>query len=521
MNDLRPKSRRSGGREARRAERARPPEIRAVGPGQLGGSFRPLSPADMEKIHHAVLDILEGIGMAQPIPSCVAALEAVGARLSEDGRLLFPRALVEDMLARIPRDLVLHGRDPRHDMQLSGRRVHFGTAGAAVHLVDLDSGVYRDSTLRDLYDIARLVDTRENIHFFQRSVVARDLDDPFEMDLNTCYAAVAGTSKHIGTAFTTAEAVHAGIDMLDMIAGGEGAFAARPFVSMSCCFVVPPLRFAEDACHCLEAGVARGMPILLLSAGQAGATSPAALAGSLAQAVAEVIAGTLYVNALKPGHPTIFGTWPFVSDLRTGAMSGGSGEQALLAAAAAQMAGYYGLPNGVAAGMADAKIPDAQSGYEKGYTTALAGLAGANLVYEAAGMHASLLGAAFESYVIDDDMLGAVLRCVRGIEVNDDTLSVRTMRGVVDGPVHYLGDDQTLALMQREYTYPALGDRASPSDWADAGALDIRERARRLAREILGSHYPDHIDPETDARIRARFPIRLPRTAMRAGGRDG
>ena len=84
------------------------------------------------------------------------------------------------------------------------------------------------------------------------------------------------------------------------------------------------MRFAEDACRGLEVAVAGGMPVLLLSAGQAGATSPAALAGSVVQAVAEVLAGLFYVNALKPGAPAIFGTWPFVSDLRTGAMSGGS-----------------------------------------------------------------------------------------------------------------------------------------------------------------------------------------------------
>lgn len=131
-------------------------------------------------------------------------------------------------------------------------------------------------------------------------------------------------------------------------------------------------------------------------------------------------------------------------------------------------------------------------------------------------MHASLLGAAFESYVIDDDMLGAVLRCVRGIEVNDDTLSLQAMREVVEGPVHYLGHAQTLDLMQREYAYPTIGDRANPSDWMDAGALDIRERARQLAREILATHYPENIPGDVDDRVRAAFPIKLPRSAMRA-----
>ena len=94
------------------------------------------------------------------------------------------------------------------------------------------------------------------------------------MDFNTCYAAVSGTAKHVGTSFVLPEHVDESLEMLHMIAGGEKKWRERPFVSMSCCFVVPPMKFAEDACHCLEACVRGGMPVLLLAAGQAGATSP-------------------------------------------------------------------------------------------------------------------------------------------------------------------------------------------------------------------------------------------------------
>ena len=209
-------------------------------------------------------------------------------------------------------------------------------------------------------------------------------------------------------------------------------------MSNSNCFVVPPLKFAEDACHVLEKCVRGGMPVLLLSAGQAGATAPAAIAGAVVQAVAEVLAGLVYVNAISKGHPAIFGTWPFVSDLRTGAMSGGSGEQALLSAACAQMSHFYDLPGGAAAGIADSKMPDVQSGYEKGITNVMAGLSGLNMVYESAGMHASLLGFSFESLIIDNDMLGQCLRCVRGVEVTDDTLSLASIADVcTNGPGHF------------------------------------------------------------------------------------
>jgi len=207
--------------------------------------------------------------------------------------------------------------------------------------------------------------------------------------------------------------------------------------------------------------------------------------------VAEVLAGLVYVNLLVPGHPAMFGTWPFVSDLRTGSMSGGSGEQAVLAAACGQMGRHYDLPTGIPAGMADAKLPDAQSGYEKAYTLTLAAHSGANLVYESAGMHASLLGCCYESMVIDNDMLGAINRTVRGIEINEDTLSLDAMRDTcIGGPAHYLGHPQTLERMQKDYVYPDVGDRTSPKEWVEQDRPELITTARkRLAWNPTRIHW--------------------------------
>jgi trimethylamine--corrinoid protein Co-methyltransferase len=512
-------SRRIGGREARRALRAAPlsEDIRPVRAGLSGGTYKPLARHDLERIHEAVLTVLETIGFANAIPTCIEALTRVGAIQSEDGRIRFPRNLVLDTIKRAARNFTLHGQDPRHDMLIQGSRVHYGTAGAAVHLVDVEKREYRESLIQDIYDAARIVDGLDNIHFFQRPMVPRDIPDPFEMDLNTLYACVSGTSKHVGTSFTVRENVAPALEMLYAIAGGEENFRARPFVSNSNCFVVPPMKFAEDACGVLEACVEGGIPILLLSAGQAGATAPAAIAGAVVQAVAEVLAGLVYVNALKPGHPCIFGTWPFVSDLRTGAMSGGSAEQALLTAACGQMAQFYDLPGGSAAGMADSKLPDIQSGYEKGITNVMAGLSGLNLVYESAGMHASLLGFCLESLIVDNDMLGHCLRCVRGIEVSDAALSIDTIADVcLKGPGHFLGNEQTLRLMQTEYFYPAIGDRFSPKEWNEKGRPDILSRAIEEKKKILATRFPRHIPKAIDDQLRQRFgeQIKLPRAGM-------
>ena len=134
------------------------------------------------------------------------------------------------------------------------------------------------ATAEDLFDIARLVDVMEHIHFFQRTVVPPRPARPFEMDFNTCYPSVMAPpsmSAQRGSTRTTRGFARDA----PPIAGGEAKWRERPFVSQSNCFVVPPLKFAADACRCLEVAVRGGMPVLLLSAGQAGATAPAALAG--------------------------------------------------------------------------------------------------------------------------------------------------------------------------------------------------------------------------------------------------
>lgn len=509
---------RSGGRAARRAVRSAPltEDIKPVRAGMSGGEYKPLSDADIQKIHEAVLDVLENIGLSQATPTCIAACEKLGAIMGDDGRLRFPRNVVMETIKNANRNLTVHARDPKYDIHPQGEQVHFGTAGAAVHVVDVEKNEYRESYLQDIYDAARIVEGLDNIHFFQRPMVARDLPDPLDLDLNTLYACLTGTTKHIGTSFTLAEYVPDALKMMYKVAGGEEAFRARPFVSNSNCFVVPPLRFAEDASDVLEACVYGGVPVLLLSAGQAGATSPAAIAGAVVQAVAEVLAGLVFVNALMPGHPALFGTWPFVSDLRTGAMSGGSGEQALLTAACGQMANFYDLPGGSAAGMCDSKMPDIQAGWEKGMAYALAGMAGTNMVYEAAGMHGSLMGFCLESLFLDNDALGQAMRCVRGIEVNDDTLSVNAMRDVcVDGPGHYLGHGQTLDLMQKEYFYPELANRFSPKEWAELGKPDIVKLAIERKNKVLAEFFPNHVDQETDDWLRKEFNICLPKDQMK------
>jgi trimethylamine--corrinoid protein Co-methyltransferase len=136
-------------------------------------------------------------------------------------------------------------------------------------------------------------------------------------------------------------------------------------------------------------------------------------------------------------------------------------------------------------------------------------------------MFASLLGASFEGFVMDNDIVGLALRTLRGIEVNAETCDLEVIRQAVTGPGHFLAMDQTIAAMERDYFYPDMTDRDSPEVWEEAGAKDAWTRYKEKAREILGTHHPGYIPPAVDERLRARFDVRLPPEEMKAKSSRG
>ncbi len=506
---------RGGGRAARIALREAASGKSPVRAGLIGGQYKPLSDGDLVKIHCAALEILETIGIADPTPEVVEIATAAGCWVSEHGRLCYPRKLVEDMIAVAAREYTVFSRSAAHaDVKVGGYHVNYASSGEAVRMYDAVNRRYRPSLLTDLYDCGRLIDTLDNIHQFGQTVVPTELADLHVHDLNVAYVAAVATEKPCEMTFNSAENIPHAIELFDMVLGGEGRFAERPFISFGGCPIVSPLKFGEDNLNVLVATSRLGLINDIAIAPQAGATAPAALAGTLAQVTAEGLACLSLVNIISPGCPMTFAIWPFVSDLRTGAFTGGSGEEALVMACCAQIGRFYDLPTSVAACMTDSKMPDAQAGYEKGITAVTAGLAGANRILESAGMLGSLLGCSLEALVIDNDMLGAAQRVLAGLEVNDETLSIDVIRAAALGPGHFLGQPQTLERMETDFLYPKLADRNGLGVWEAEGGKSMLERAQGQVKEVMASHYPAHIGRKTDDAIRTKFPIRLPRSAM-------
>ncbi|WP_170763635.1 trimethylamine methyltransferase family protein [Ruegeria lacuscaerulensis] len=498
---------RRSGRRARHAQRAAKPVVDPCPPGQTGGAFKPLTQPEIEQIYDTALRLLETLGMGNVPDRLAADLRAAGAQPGEPDRLVFPREMVERVVTSAAKTFTFHGRDKTRSIEVGGDRVFFGTGGAAVQTLDIDSGLYRPSTLADLHDFTRLQDTLANVSWFTRCCVATDLPDVFDLDVNTVYALVSNTTKPIATSFTLAEHVAPIVEMLDIVAGGPGEFAKRPFLKAHISPVISPLRYGEDAVDVVYKCITHNIPMSCITAAQAGASAPATLAGFLAQSLAETLASLVMVNTIKPGFPMVFSNWPFIVDLRTGSFAGGSGETAILNAASAQITNWLCLPSGVASSMTDAKAIDAQYGAEKGITSLAAALAGGNLIYESSGMTASLLGASFEAFVLDNEMHSHTYRALRGIEVTEENLGFDAICQSVLGDGHFLGSAHTYAAMERDYFYPALADRNEPRTWETEGAVDAWSVARDRVKKILATHHPKYLTDEQDAEIRRRFRI--------------
>ena len=295
--------RRAGGRSARREMRQAETASPAVWPGITGGAYRPLSQRDMERVHGTALDMLETIGMADPIPALVEAAEARGCKVSNDGRLCFPCALVEDVVAGAAHLILIYSADGKHDIELGGSRVHFGVGGEAVWVLDFKKQTYRPSQLVDIYDAARLCDRLDHVHRFGNILVATDLPDWYEFAVNRAYACIAGTTKMLTLTILAPEYIEPIINMCDMVLGRDGAYLDKPFGMMGGCPIVSPLAYGEDNSSVIAEATRLGITTMSVIASQAGATTPVALA----QNTAETQASLVLVNLIRPGSPLVFG----------------------------------------------------------------------------------------------------------------------------------------------------------------------------------------------------------------------
>ena len=460
--------------------------------GLEGGSYKPLSEDDIAQIHDTSMRVFEDVGFQINSDKALTFFQDAGAAV--DGRIVrLPREAVMELVARAPSEVTLHGRHPEHHITLGGTRVYAGTGGTALNVIDTASGERRQATLHDLKRITKLVDGLENIHFFLLPTYPNDV--PAEnIDINRFFAGLDNTAKHVMGGVYTPQGIKQVIRMAEIIAGSADKLCQEPVISMIVC-AISPLKIDRIYGDMIVTIAQAGIPIALPAEPLCGATSPVTLAGNLVIQNVDSLTEVCLTQLVNPGTPVIYGSVASSADLRDLKYIAGAIEMGLLNAAGAQLAQFYRLPFYATAGMSDAKTIDAQCGYESALSSLLCALGGANFIHDAAGLLDFALSVSYEKYVVDNEIIGMVMRAVEGIKVDEDTLAFDLIKEVGPGG-NFVSAKHTRKYMRTEHYQPTLSDRDHLEEWQAKGKRDTYARARNRVEEILaapGYRLPDEV----------------------------
>ncbi|MBE0518915.1 MAG: trimethylamine methyltransferase family protein [Thermoplasmata archaeon] len=464
----------------------------------VGGQLEILSRDDLDKIHGATVEVLQRLGVKIWESTALKLFKDAGAEVDEKTMMVrISESLLKETIRKAPREFKLYGRDPDYVLNMAGNNVHFGSAGLAVKVHDLD-GRIRLGKLKDVGDLARLVDALENIHMNIMNVTPSDVPgDLYHMHV------ILEDWKNSGK--TTDGWSHGGkkaqetIDMASILRGDTEELMKKPCL-LGFTNPVSPMQHSKDAVEGALVYAKYKQPMIYAPEALAGGTAPATLAGLLVQQNAEVLSGIMISELANAGAPVLYGTVSAALDMRTGATALGGPEVGLLNIATGQLGRYYGLPRRGTGGNSDSKTLDAQAGLETATNMLMAGLAGMNFIYDACGSLEGSITISYEKLVIDNEIAGMVSRILGGIKVTEETLAVDEICNA--GPnASFLGTLFTAKHFRNEHFLTTLLDRRSMDSWLKTGSKDITAVAREKAKKILKEHEPVPMDKGITAEI--------------------
>ncbi len=443
---------------------------------------------DLRKIHSSTLKILEETGVRVDEENALKILDDAGATVDSKLRIAkIPQSLIEELVKKARKCDRLCGRNPKYDLSLGDGKVHIMTSSTGIKVLDMDTGEARQSTKKDVEDSARLADALENFHIY--SIMVDALDFPEEiMGLEEVDAMFNNTEKHIDTGALGTDVTRDEIRMAAAVAGGFEELRKRPIIDFMQTPVSPLMQDRGNTEAILECAK-REVPLIVLNMAQAGGTSPVTVAGVLSLTNAEVLSGMLIAYLANPNVPLIYGTSSVVLNMRS--LSGpslfGLVEGDLIAMGAGQLAKYYGFPSLVNASGDSWSEPKC-----KAVTAMLPSLAGADILYDG-GLIEDAKTLSYEAMVIANEMAGMVLRALKGIEVNEETLARHIIHKVGPGG-NFLSERHTLEHLRKEIFISEILDKPR--------VKDIREAAKRKAKELLSTHHPEPLDKSVQEELR-------------------
>jgi trimethylamine--corrinoid protein Co-methyltransferase len=447
-------------------------------------NFKPLeilNEQQIEEIHTGTLYVLRETGVRFESERALKLFEKNGCQVDRNNnRVRFPEGLVEECLRRCPSRFRVKARNPNNDMIWGGNTTYF-QALSGMQTVDLDTWKPRTPTRKEYYDAVTVLDALENVHVIPWYTPWFGFENiPSVMAMPEGLAARLRNSSKF-----TCENYSMGCEVFNIQMAQAVGAELRSSMAAS-----PPLTFYNDAVENAFRVIEAGFVLLLTSGSVYGGTSPATIAGSLISGNAEIIAGIVLAQLIKPGTRIIAQDFSFPQNMRSGSPAFGAIEISLHQAGFNQMWRKYGIPTDGGVCYPSSKMIDYQAAYEKAIIALVGALTGTNTIWMQGALYGELAFHPVQA-IIDDDVVGMIGRFLEGIDVSDETLAIDLINEVGPIPGHYLTKAHTREWWKKEQFIPKVADRLTYPEWLKTGKKSCIDYAKERMDEILATHKVD------------------------------
>jgi len=404
-----------------------------------------LSDEEKRLIYGEALALLERVGICMSGSTSLSLLAEAGALVEADtGIVRFPSDLVDQLMRRCPREIVMAGAQPEQDVVLTeGAPPRFSSSGCAAFTVDYQTGERRSSTLDDLRSATILLDESAEVDIVWTTVSATDV--PLEQrELLEYYTVLTESGKHV-TLVNCPSSVTPLLRILEVLCGDLDRFRSRPRVSTL--FTVASPFQLDGRLLDFHAELARyGAPVEIYTVPMAGATAPITLAGTVTQGVAEFLGAASAMQVLAPGARLIMGAGSTILDMRTAQLCYGALETGLMSGMYTEVMHQLNVPLGCPSLSTDARYLGPQNSFEKALKCLVTTLAGADL-QSGIGALDSTNSLHLPQIVVDTEIVAMVRRLVGVVDVSPATIMREVIERVGIGG-NFLGEKVTRACVR-------------------------------------------------------------------------
>jgi len=461
--------------------------------------YEAMSEEGLEIIERNADTILEDIGIDfRDDPESIALLKGAGADVQGE-RVRFPRGMCRELLKTAPREFTQHARNPERSVQIGGKNLVFAPVYGPPFITDLDQG-RRYATIEDFRNLVKLAYSLPSLHH-SGGTVCEPVDVPVnKRHLDMVYSHIRYSDKPFMGSVTAPERAEDSVAMAKLVFGDD--FVENNTIMINLINANSPMTFDATMLGALKVYARHNQACIVTPFILAGAMSPVTPAGTLAQTLAEAMAGMALTQIVRPGAPVVFGSFASSISMQSGAPTFGTPEPALVLYAAAALARRLGVPFRSGGSLCGSKVPDAQAAYESAQTLLPTVLGGVNFTLHAAGWLEGGLASSYEKLVMDADQLGMMQTLCEGYDLTESGQALDAIREVGPGS-HFLGCAHTQANFETAFYRSKIADNNSYEQWDAEGRQDAARRANTLYKRMLADYEAPALDPAIDEALQA------------------